>query len=87
MDITNFIVWFVNQVVNIFTWIFSTLDNIKFLGTSLLGVLTTIMILSVLLPVILTLGQSVNAIGERSDKIDERRERNAKKAQKNNKSK
>lgn len=57
MDITNFMTWFIYQVVNIFTFVYSTLNDITFMGTSLLKVILTIGILGALLPVILTLIQ------------------------------
>lgn len=58
MDITNFMTWFLSEVVKIFTFVFSTLDNITFMGTSLLNVILTIVILSALLPILLTIARS-----------------------------
>lgn len=72
MDISDFMAWFLNQVLNMFTWIFNILDNIKFLGTSLLDLIITITVLSFLIPVILTLGKS-NPI--RSERVKTSKER------------
>lgn len=75
MDITNFITWFISQVVKIFTWLFNLLDSITFSGTSLLRVIITIIIISVLLPVILTIGKNSRVIAERSDSIRSSKEK------------
>lgn len=75
MDITNFMTWFVEQVVSIFSKMFSILDSITFAGTSLLSVIITIIILGVLIPVILTISQNVSVVGQRSEKVKEKRER------------
>ena len=64
MDISNFINWFINQVINIFSWAFNLLDSITFNGTSLLKVIVTIIIIGVLIPVILTISQNVSVIEE-----------------------
>lgn len=73
MDITNFITWFINQVVIIFTKSFNILDSIQFAGTSLLKVIVTIVILVPLTGVVLTISQNVSVIGQRSEKIKERK--------------
>ena len=73
MDISNFINWFINQVINIFSWAFNLLDSITFNGTSLLKVIITIIIIGVLIHVILTISQNVSVIGQRSEKIKEKR--------------
>lgn len=73
MDISNFINWFINQVINIFSWAFNLLDSITFNGTSLLKVIVTIIIIGVLIPVILTISQNISVIGQRSEKIKEKR--------------
>ncbi|MBE6148632.1 MAG: hypothetical protein E7167_04005 [Firmicutes bacterium] len=74
MDISNFMSWFVSQVVSMFTWAFNLLDSITFGGTSLLKVLVTIMILVPLLSIVLTLFQNMTVVGEKSGRISERRE-------------
>ena len=82
MDITRFITWFVNQVISIFTKSFNILDSIKFSGTSLLNVIITIVILVPLVGVVFTISQNVSVIGQKSERIREKKER----AQKNGKS-
>ena len=76
MDITNFMTWFISQVVNIFSFVFTTLDSIEFLGTSLLQVILTILILGSLLSVVLTIGKSVDYSVRRSERVRSRKERN-----------
>ena len=73
MDITEFMTWWLSQVLQLFTKIFNLLDSIEFMGTSLLRVIVTILILSVLIPVILTISKSTNFIGSKADKIKSRR--------------
>lgn len=75
MDISNFMSWFITQVVNIFKWFFNLLDSITFGGTSLLKVLVTIVILVPLISVVLTINQNVNVIGNRSERIRNKKER------------
>lgn len=64
-DITSFMTWWLNQVVSIFTFTYSTLNDITFMGTSLFKVILTIGILGALLPVILTLVQRQSIGAER----------------------
>lgn len=73
MDITEFMTWWLSQVLQLFTKIFNLLDSIQFMGTSLLKVILTILILSVLIPVILTISKSTNFVGTKADKIKSRR--------------
>ena len=73
MDITDFMTWWLSQVLQLFTKIFNLLDSIEFMGTSLLRVIVTILILSVLIPVILTISKSTNFVGSKADKIKSRR--------------
>lgn len=75
MDISNFMSWFITQVVNIFKWFYNLLDSITFGGTSLLKVLVTIVILVPLISVVLTINQNVNVIGNRSERIRNKKER------------
>lgn len=75
MDISNFMSWFITQVVNIFKWFFNLLDSITFGGTSLLKVLVTIVILVPLISVVLTINQNVNVIGNRSERFRNKKER------------
>lgn len=69
MDITNFMTWFITQVINMFKTIFTTLDDITFSGTSLLKIIITISILSALIPVLLTIVKSSRVTAERSSKV------------------
>lgn len=69
-DISGFMVWFINQVVSIFSSCFNLLDSITFAGTSLLKVLITILILIPLLSVVLTLFHNGGSLGYRSGKSD-----------------
>lgn len=80
MDITYFISWFVNQVINIFSKSFQIMDSIKFAGTSLLKVIITITILVPLLGVVLTISQnfSVTGTGLRSERIKEKNDKKEK---------
>lgn len=64
-DISTFMTWFLSQVLSIFTFVFSTLNSIEFMGTSLLKVLLTITIIGALLPVLLTV---VNTQGIKAER-------------------
>lgn len=75
-DISDFISWFIGQVVDMFGEIYSILDSITFAGTSLLKVLLTILILGSLLGVILTFSKSVNFVGSRSEKVKNKKSHN-----------
>ena len=75
MDISVFMTWFINQVINMFTEIFNTLDSFKFLGTSLLGVIVTIVVLIPLLNIVLTISKSTNFIGSKSEQVKRSKER------------
>lgn len=78
MDITYFIKWFVSQVIKIFTFVFNTLDSIKFMGTSLLSFIINILIISALITVILTINQVPVVIGSKSEQIKTKKEMNSK---------
>lgn len=69
-DISDFMSWFVNQVINIFTSCFNLLDSITFGGTSLLNVLITILILIPLLSIVLTLFHNGGSLGYRSGRSE-----------------
>ena len=75
MDISNFMTWFINQVVNMFTELFNILDSFKFLGTSLLGVIVTIVVLIPLLNIVLTISKITNFIGSKSEQVKRSKER------------
>lgn len=72
MDITSFMTWFISQVVSIFSFMFTTLDSITFMGTSLLKVILTILILGSLLSVVLTLSKSVDYVASKSERSKNR---------------
>lgn len=78
MDITNFITWFLNQVIGMFTKIFNILDSITFLGTSLLRVIVVITILVPLLSVVLTISNSTSVMGSRYEKVKKSKEKRSK---------
>ena len=75
MDISYFIEWFFLRVCTIFARCFDILDSVTFMGTSLLRLSITIIIFSVLIPVILTIGQSTAILGQKSERIHDRKER------------
>lgn len=68
-DISSFMTWFINQVINIFKFCFDILDSITFSGTSLLRVFLTILVLSVLIPVVLTIAKGVDYVGSKSERV------------------
>lgn len=55
MNITTFIDWFISQFLTLFTFIFNTLDNITFHGTSLLGYSITLILMGVIITTLTTL--------------------------------
>ena len=63
MDITTFMTWFVSQCVRIFTYTYTTLDNIQFAGTSVLRIIIMTSILSALIGVVLTIPYTIGAYG------------------------
>lgn len=69
MDITYFITWFISQVVSMFSTLFTILDSITFAGTSLLKFSLALVVLSSLIPVILTIGKSSSVVASRSEKV------------------
>ena len=79
MDISNFVTWFISQIGTMFTQCFSILQNITFLGTNLLSVILTILILTALLPIIFTIAPT-NSLSKGykygvSERIRERKEK------------
>ena len=81
-DITDFMTWFLAQVVTIFTYTFNVLNSITFMGTSLLKVILTITILGAILPVLLTITQTQGVKAEKRAYRESRKEsrKNAKKS-------
>lgn len=72
MDITNFISWFVQQTIRIFTFTFDTLNNIEFAGTSLLKVIIFINVIVPFLYVILTIPHNPSSAYEKGRREKER---------------
>lgn len=58
MDISNFMSWFIQQVVRIFQYTYTTLNNITFGGTSLLKVIIFINIIIPFLYLVITIPMS-----------------------------
>lgn len=54
MDIGNFMSWFIQQVIRIFTFTYNTLNNITFGGTSLLKIIIFINVIIPLLKLLIT---------------------------------
>lgn len=72
MDITNFMTWFINQIINIFTFIFNLLDSIEFMGTTLLKVILFIQILAIIIKILLTVSKNTGSNIERVNRKDEK---------------
>lgn len=72
MDITNFMQWFIQQVVSMFTQLFGILEDIEFMNTNLLQVCVTIIIISAIIPILLTIGTSVGNMGTNVYSYNER---------------
>lgn len=66
-DITNWMSWWVNQCISIFTFTYNTLDSIQFAGTSILRIIIWVAILGALFKVALTIPQGIanNSSSER----------------------
>lgn len=81
-DISNFMTWFVSQVVNIFSFCYSTLASLEFGGTNLLNVLLTIFVLSTLIPILITIVENKGtlSINESKSRIRKEKSRNDKKS-------
>ena len=62
MDISYFMTWFVSQVITWFVFIYETMDDITFGGTSLLRVIIFINIIIPLLYLVLTIPHNPNEI-------------------------
>ena len=58
MDITNFITWFIESILEILTWCFNLLNNITFYNISLLQYIISLLVLGVILEIIFTLVSS-----------------------------
>lgn len=55
MDISNFMTWFIQQVVRIFQYTYTMLNNITFSGTSLLKVIIFINIIIPFIYLVITI--------------------------------
>lgn len=66
MDISGFFNYFLNLMVEGATNVYSTLDSITFNGVSLLGYCITLLILSVVIPMVITLTKSGVRTAKRS---------------------
>lgn len=69
MDISDFMGWFFDQVVTIFSFVYNTLDSITFFNTSLLKVSVTILIFSALIPVLFTIAITHRVNGSKSERV------------------
>ena len=65
MDISNFMQWFVGQVITIFTYTYNTLNSITFAGTSLLKVIIFINVIVPFLYVIITIPKNPRSAYEK----------------------
>lgn len=54
-DITNFITDFISLLISCFTTVFNTLDSITFFGFSLLTYLISLLVLSVAVPILISI--------------------------------
>ena len=76
-DISSFISWFIQQVVNIGTQVINIIDGIIIYGNvSLLDFIIAITILGMFLSLILTIPQNAMNKAERNVKENRRKERN-----------
>lgn len=64
-DISEFMSWWINQVITIMINIYNTLDSIRFFNTSLFDVIIGTTILSIGIPIFLTIGKGIASKGER----------------------
>lgn len=79
MNISNFITWFIQQVVNIGTGAINILDNIIiYQGVTMLDFIIAIMILGMFLTIILAIPKNAMNKAEKNIKESKKRERNSK---------
>ena len=79
MDISNFITWFIQQVVNIAKGAINILDNIKiYQEVTILDFIIAIMILGMFLTIILAIPQNAMNKAEKSIRESKKKERNSK---------
>lgn len=75
MDITNFIGWFIDVFLNIFKFIYNTLDSITFYNISLLQYMIAILVLFPILTLLFTLVTTQRVYENGRDIINERKEK------------
>ena len=80
MDITLFMTWFIDMFINLFKFIYNTLDTITFNNISLLQYTISIFVLFPILTLLFTLVTSRNVY----DNIEKRHEKNRKEKAKEN---
>lgn len=79
MNISSFIAWFIEQVVNIGTGAINILDNIViYQGVTILDFIIAITILGMFLGIILAIPQNAMNKAEKSIRESKRKERNSK---------
>ena len=72
MDITNFMTWFINQIINMLSKILNILNGIEFMGTSLLKVILFVQILAIIIKILLTVSKNTGSYIERVNKKNEK---------------
>ncbi len=68
MDITAFMNWFLNMFLDIFKFIYDTLDSITFNGISLLKYLVSVLVLFPILTILFTLVTSEKIWDSKSER-------------------
>ena len=61
-DMTQFMTWWLNQVLTILQWLWTELENITFMGTNLLDVLIAIVVISIILNIFLSISKGAGSI-------------------------
>lgn len=70
INITNFIQWIFSETIRILTWSYTLLDSIKIWGTiTMLDLIITIFVITIMLPIILTLAKGQKIRESKSGKI------------------
>lgn len=67
-NITPFMTWWVNIVINTLTKLFNMLDSFEFMGTTLLEVTISIVIISAMLPILLTIANTTRISVEKAER-------------------
>ena len=74
-NITPFMTWWINLIINTFTTLFNILDSFEFMGTTLLEVIISIVIISAILPILLTLANTITIQSNKAQAKRDRQER------------